>query len=204
VDIIEVWVGRIGGAVGVLALGVALAGIWRARKQRRGRETGRADRMLRIPTYLLIGIPYFLFCCFLWKPFPIALTLPMRAIALSIGSLLYFPGLILYLWSWATLGRFYNVSSSLGVRLSEDHKLISDGPYGFVRHPMYLGIQVAAIGGIFLYRNWTFVFLFVNFLFLIFRAQREEEALALEFGEQWEAYRRRIPAWIPRLGRIVP
>jgi len=204
VDIIEVWAIRIGGVVGASVLVAALVGIWRATMQMKGRETGRAAWMLRIPTYFLIGIPYFLSCFLLWKPFPITLTLPMQVIALFMGSLLYFPGLILYLWSWVTLGRFYNVSSSLGVRLSEDHVLISDGPYGFIRHPMYLGIQVAAFGGIFLYRNWTFVFLFSNFLFLIFRAQREEEALALEFGEQWEAYRRRIPAWIPKLGRSVP
>jgi protein-S-isoprenylcysteine O-methyltransferase Ste14 len=63
---------------------------------------------------------------------------------------------------------------------------------------MYLGLQVAAIGGLLLYRTWTFVFITVNFLALAIRAKREEQALAMEFGDQWEAYVRCVPAWIPR------
>jgi len=31
------------------------------------------------------------------------------------------------------------------------------------------------------------------------RAKREEQALATEFGEQWETYCQQVPAWIPRI-----
>jgi protein-S-isoprenylcysteine O-methyltransferase Ste14 len=99
------------------------------------------------------------------------------------------------------LGELYTASSGFGVRLHVHHRLITHGPFALVRHPLYLGLQVAALGGLLLYRTWTFVFVTVNFLALVLRAKREEQALAMEFGEQWEAYVGRVPAWIPRLRR---
>ena len=93
----------------------------------------------------------------------------------------------------------YNVSSSFGAQLYADQQLVTRGPFAYVRHPMYLGILVASFGGLLLYRTWTLVFTTLNFLALTVRARREEQALAAEFGEQWEAYRRRVPGWIPRI-----
>jgi protein-S-isoprenylcysteine O-methyltransferase Ste14 len=116
-----------------------------------------------------------------------------------LGVVLYFPGLAFVLWGRLTLGRLYNVSTSLGAPLYTDHRLITHGPFAIVRHPMYLGIGAAAVGGLMIYRTWTLVFLAVNFLGLAVRARREEQALVAEFGEEWRAYCRRVPAWIPRL-----
>jgi protein-S-isoprenylcysteine O-methyltransferase Ste14 len=42
-----------------------------------------------------------------------------------------------------------------------------------------------------------------NILGLVIRARREEQVLAAEFGEQWEAYVQQVPVWIPRLRRQV-
>ncbi len=197
---IEIWFQRIGGIVGVTVLAAALFGIWRASLRKAGRETGDAKRMLRLTTYLLIAIPYFLVCILLWKPIPSFFpSSGLHNISMLVGALFYFLGLMLYLWAWFKLGRYYNVSSGFGVRLFADHRLLTEGPYAIVRHPMYLGLQVAALGGIFLFRSWTFVFLFFNFLFLIIRARREEQALAMEYPELWEKYSRDVPAWLPKL-----
>jgi protein-S-isoprenylcysteine O-methyltransferase Ste14 len=61
--------------------------------------------------------------------------------------------------------------------------------------------MMAAFGGVLIYRTWTLAFLAVNSLFLVIRARREEQALAAEFGAQWEAYCQRVPAWMPRFRR---
>ena len=66
---------------------------------------------------------------------------------------------------------------------------------------MYLGLQMAAVGGLLIYWTWTLAFVTVNFLALVVSARREEEALAAEFGEQWEVYCHQVPAWMPRLCR---
>jgi protein-S-isoprenylcysteine O-methyltransferase Ste14 len=166
-----------------------------------GRTTGVATQVLRLPLQAILGLLWFGLCFVLWRPVPLTLTVPTRTVALVLGVLLYFPGLTLYLWGAKTLGGMYKVSSGLGVQLNVEHRLVTHGPFALVRHPLYLGLQIAAVGGLLLYRTWTFVFVAVNFLGLVIRARREEEALAAEFGEQWKVYAQCVPAWIPRFRR---
>jgi protein-S-isoprenylcysteine O-methyltransferase Ste14 len=124
---------------------------------------------------------------------------PARITALILGSLLYFPGMALTLWGRLALGRMYFVSTGMGAQLFADHRLVTRGPYAIVRHPMYLGITLAAIGGLFLYQTWTMVFFLLLPLGLIRRARIEEKVLEAEFGSQWSDYCRRVPALVPRL-----
>jgi len=63
---------------------------------------------------------------------------------------------------------------------------------------MYVGLMLASVGGLLLYRTWTALWLVVQLPVLVVRAAREEEALAAEFGAAWEAYRDRVPGWLPR------
>ena len=196
---LESQVRRLGALALLITLSTILWGLFRGLRRPAGRRVGQPERIMNAPTYLAIGIPYFGACALLWRPLPLTLSHPARIAALILGALLYFPGLALVLWGRLTLGRMYNVSSSFGARLYADQQLITHGPYALVRHPMYLGILVASFGGLLLYRTWTLVFTALNFLALIVRARREEQALAAEFGEQWKAYCRRVPAWLPRL-----
>jgi protein-S-isoprenylcysteine O-methyltransferase Ste14 len=57
------------------------------------------------------------------------------------------------------------------------------------------------IGSLLQYRTWTIVFLAVQGLVFLSRARREEQALAAQFGAEWEAYRRSVPAFVPRFQR---
>lgn len=190
------------GTLAVLAtLSTILWGLFHGLRRPAGQTAGRPERMLNAPMYLAIGIPYFGACAIMWRPLPLTLSRSMRVVALTLGAALYFPGLALVLWGRLTLGRMYNVSSSLGAQLFADQRLVTRGPFAYVRHPMYLGLLIASFGGLLLYRTWTLVFTTLNFLALIVRARREEQALAAEFGEQWEAYCRRVPGWIPRILR---
>ncbi len=190
---------------GAVALAVFLAlvfvGMARALRRPRGRATGLAGKALRGPVYLLIGIPFFAVAALLWRPLPLALSPSLQALALALGALLYFPGLGLALWGRLALGEMYNVSMAVGVQLHAGHRLVAAGPYAIVRHPIYSGIIMAAWGGLLLYRTWTCVFAAFVFLGLFVRARREEQALAGEFGPEWDAYCRRVPGWLPRLRR---
>jgi len=196
---IEYWLGWAGAAALVPFLGAALLGIARGLSRPRGRATGLARQVLRPAAYLFIDVGFFGLCILLWRPLPISLSALVRSVALALGALLYFPGLALYLWAWQTLGEMYDVSSSLGAQLYANHRLITRGPFAVIRHPMYLGLILAAAGGLSIYRTWTFVFVSISFLGLVLRARREEQALAAEFGQAWQAYCQRVPGWIPRL-----
>jgi protein-S-isoprenylcysteine O-methyltransferase Ste14 len=64
---------------------------------------------------------------------------------------------------------------------------------------MYLGLILTNLGGLLLYRTWTFLILSVGFLGLVLRAWREEQALQAAFGQDWTNYCRQTPAWLPHL-----
>ncbi len=200
--VIEQWMRRFGAVAMVVTLVAIVVGMGRGLRRPRGRMTGQASKILQLPVYVLISIPYFGFCFRLWRPLQLVLSERAHVLILILGALLYFPGLALVLWGRLTLGEMYNVSSGFGVQLYSQHRLITQGPYAYVRHPMYLGLLVAAFGGLLLYRTWTLVFLVANALaVIVFRGRREEQALAVEFGDKWQEYCRRVPALIPRVPR---
>jgi protein-S-isoprenylcysteine O-methyltransferase Ste14 len=196
-DIVEWWVRWVGAVALAVFLGTTFVGLWRGMRRPRKRMTGLARKVMQPLAYLLIGIAYFGTWFILWRQLPLALSPPARIVALTLGALLYFPGLALYLWAWLTLGEMYNVSTSFGAQLYTEHRLIIKGPYSFVRHPMYLGVLAAALGGLLIYQTWTALFVIATFLSLLRRAQHEEQALAAEFSEQWGEYCRRVPGWMP-------
>ena len=200
IDIIEKWITGLGAVAGLVTLAIVMwHGVWRGLRRPAGRTTGIADKVLRAPLQFIIGILWLGACFILWHPILITVSIPARIVSLCLGAMLYFPGLLLYLWGMRTLGGMFKPSSGFGVKLNEDHKLIIHGPFGIVRHPMYLGLHLVSLGGLLIYRTWPLVFVALNFLGIFIRARREEQALAMEFGEQWEAYYREVPAWIPRL-----
>ncbi len=201
-DAVEGWIGGVGIVAGLATLAIALwQGVWRGLQHPAGRTTGLANKVLRAPLQIILGLLWIGLCYVLWRPVPLTCPLRARVIALIFGGPGYFSGLALYLWGAKTLGAMYKPASGFGVQLNAHHRLITHGPFAIVRHPMYLGLQMAALGGLLLYRTWTLLFVTVNFVALIIRARREEQALAAEFGGQWQAYRRQVPAWIPRFHR---
>jgi protein-S-isoprenylcysteine O-methyltransferase Ste14 len=197
---IEIIIRWIGGLLAYVTLAMLLFGIWRGTQRRAGRTTGRSAVWLRSAWFYLVSFLLFFGICYLaWIPLPLVVTLLARAWMLAVGSLLYFPGMSLVLWARLALGKDYFVSTGFGAQLFVEHRLVTSGPFAFVRHPMYMGIFLAALGSLLVYFTWT-TLLFVCFApLLTFRVRREEAALAEEFGEKWQEYRMCVPAFIPRL-----
>jgi protein-S-isoprenylcysteine O-methyltransferase Ste14 len=125
----------------------------------------------------------------------------MRLIAALVGAVLFFPSLGLYLWGMRTLGAMFGAASGFGVRLYAGHRLVTAGPFSIVRHPMYAAVILAGLGGVLIYRTWSMLAFAVGMSGLVFRARREERALAAEFGESWREYAERVPAFLPRRRR---
>lgn len=137
----------------------------------------------------------------LWRPLPVAPGVGGRALAAGTGATALLAGLGLYLAGMAALGPAYDVSSTFGARLHEGQRLITAGPYAVVRHPMYVGLAIAAVGALLLYRTRTTLAYVAALPVLAVRARREDVALADAFGPDWVTYRDRVPAWIPRPSR---
>ena len=197
---------RLAGGFGAAAFMVAMfQGLWRGWHCPMGRVTGPAPEFVRgyargawwfyLPgTVFGVGL-----LRLLWRPIRPALSMRARALALIVGSLLYFPGLAMMLWGRLALGPMYNVSSALGAQLYAEHRLVTSGPFTLVRNPMYVGGVLAELGALLIYRTWATALITLQIPDLLLRTRREEEVLAAQFGEQWEEYRRRVPAWVPRI-----
>jgi protein-S-isoprenylcysteine O-methyltransferase Ste14 len=78
--------------------------------------------------------------------------------------------------------------------------LIQTGPYRFVRHPIYSGILLLALGTAIVFGRVIFLIDAGIILGLLFWKSRiEDRFLAAHFGEAFENYRRRVAALIPWL-----
>lgn len=78
-------------------------------------------------------------------------------------------------------------------------RLITDGPYQVVRHPLYLSMILATIGiSIGMRSIWGLVVTFAIFVPLtVVRAMLEEAALQSKFGSDWEDYAQNNSFLIP-------
>jgi protein-S-isoprenylcysteine O-methyltransferase Ste14 len=82
-------------------------------------------------------------------------------------------------------------------------KLVIEGPYRFVRNPMYIGAGLALIGAGIFYGSWQLLG-YAVFFFLachLFVSLYEEPALRRTFGEAYEAYCRQTSRWWPSFRR---
>jgi protein-S-isoprenylcysteine O-methyltransferase Ste14 len=100
-----------------------------------------------------------------------------------------------------TLGRQWSYSA----RLVQDHRLVTEGPYRLVRHPIYTAMFGKLIATNFAFGHPLGLFA-AGLVFVIgtlIRIRSEEQLLRGAFGSQFEEYARRVPAFIP-LVRGVP
>lgn len=100
-----------------------------------------------------------------------------------------------------TLGRYW----SLHVEIRPEHQLISSGIYGVVRHPIYLSVLLESLS-IPLLGNAYYTLLGTMCLYwpvLFWRLWLEEQAMVEKFGDQYVAYKRRVPAIVPFVGFVT-
>lgn len=201
-ELIQLIIQWFGGLLAFVALGLVLYGIWRGSQRQTGRTTGLGGSWLRSPWLYFASAAFFFGIAYLgWTRLPLVFSTSTRIVMLALGSLLYFPGMSLLIWGRLALGRSYFVSTGLGAQLYSDQQLVTTGPYAFVRHPMYGGLILSAVGSQLIYSTWTTVF-FVCFAPLMFvRAWREELVLSAEFGDEWQEYCKNVPAFIPQFGK---
>jgi len=102
--------------------------------------------------------------------------------------------------SWTgvrALGKQWRIDAGL----NPDHRLIRSGPYSIVRHPIYASMLCLFLGTGLILSSWPLL-LPALALFLIgteIRVRVEDSLLAAQFGDDFAAYKRAIPAYIPWL-----
>ena len=78
--------------------------------------------------------------------------------------------------------------------------LATTGPYARVRHPQYIGFVAIMVGFLVMWPTLLTFAMFPVLLLMYTRlARKEEEHIALQFGDAWREYAARTPRWVPRL-----
>lgn len=110
------------------------------------------------------------------------------------GMVICVAGLALAVWARLVMGAHW----SGAVVLKEKHELIQDGPYRFMRHPVYAGVILALVGSAIIVGELRgFLAPVICFWGLWRRIQEEEAFLSRHFPLEYKDYRRRVKALIP-------
>jgi protein-S-isoprenylcysteine O-methyltransferase Ste14 len=111
-----------------------------------------------------------------------------------VGVALFAVGGTLRLWPVFVLGHRF---SGL-VAIQPEHALVTQGIYGIIRHPSYLGLLLNALGWGLAFRSVVGVLLAALLLLpLLARIHAEERLLRSQFGAEYDAYRARTWRLIP-------
>ncbi|KAF8526943.1 hypothetical protein BU17DRAFT_39924 [Hysterangium stoloniferum] len=115
----------------------------------------------------------------------------------------------LRVWCFKTLGVLFTFE----VTLKPSHKLVTSGPYAYVRHPSYTAILLMVIGAaltcfaggsfaiechiMITHARWLVYYYFTMAVYTMVSLWRrgcvEDDALKDVFGQSWEVYKSRVP-----------
>ena len=164
-----------------------------------GVELSRSPQAIKTPleTGLLVLAWVGFFVPLIWVASP-AFSFAEYALGtgpLVAGVICLVIGLWLFYRSHADLGT--NWSITLEVR--EQHRLITQGVYRRIRHPMYLALALYSIGQALVIPNWVAgpsnVIAFA--ILCALRVRAEERMMVEEFGDEYAAYSARTKRIIP-------
>lgn len=182
-DEVLFWVVFVGG-FGALVWAIKQAGGYKVPDSKRD----RTEPLLAIPSFF-VGI----------------LVVPIVLGYARIGvlpSYLFYPGLLLWIvgfalygWSVKFLGRF----QSGFVRVIAGHRVIQEGPYRLIRHPLYASEILAWIGLGLALQSWValLAILVTSAIFYSNRIRVEERFLVTELGDEYVQYMKRVKRIIP-------
>ena len=116
----------------------------------------------------------------------------------ALGALLILAGIALAGWCIVLFAR---VGKGTLAPWDPTSRLVAVGPYRYTRNPMITGVATTLAGqalmvGSRLIALWFLIFVAINHTYFLLS---EEPGLEDRFGEDYRAYKRQVPRWIPRL-----
>ena len=168
----------------------------RGRKRSRGGDRRRGDRTPVLANFAAFALFFAFLAAFAGN----AEGLVALLLALC-GCLLALAGIALVLWSRAELGSAW----SFVPMADQGTGLVTTGPYRVVRHPIYLGLSMLAMGEALAFGSWPAVAVVFSTIVptFVWRAWAEERLLADTFGQRYAVYRKQTRMIVPRLLRGI-
>lgn len=122
---------------------------------------------------------------------------PLRMTTLLGGVASLVAGLWLFQRSHAHLGTNWSVT----LQVREHHRLVTDGVYQHIRHPMYTALFLYSLGQLLALPNWVAgpSYLVTFGILFAFRIRAEERMMLEEFSADYAAYMARTKRLVPRV-----
>lgn len=142
----------------------------------------------------LIYVAFFFISFVLQKMYPLDRSWLNTKGSQYLGYLLI---LLFCLLAFVAIRKFF-ISKNTLVTIKPATSLQTTGIYRFTRNPMYLSL-LFLYGGIAFFKGnwWTFLLLpLLIAIIQLYVIRNEEEYLQNAFGEQYEAYKKRVRRWI--------
>lgn len=120
---------------------------------------------------------------------------PVRWAGIAVGMM----ALALFVWAHRSLGTNFTIFLSI----REEHNLVTEGPYRYIRHPIYTVFLLLGLCYFLASANALLALCWIGggALFFRWRIPREEALLLDTFGESYQLYMERTNRLFPRLGR---
>ena len=109
--------------------------------------------------------------------------IPGYEVALVVGVVLAWLGLLLRWWSFRTLGPYF----TLVLKTSPEQAVVDRGPYRVLRHPSYTGLLMTVLGCALMVGNWVGLLACSAMVVaaMVYRIRIEERALVGALGETY-------------------
>lgn len=152
--------------------------------------------------YKLVAVSFIPLLLYVFTPWLDFARLPLPMGLRWLGGIMAAAGTALFGWSHQTLGP--NWSGIL--ELSKDHALVTEGPYRYVRHPMYSAFFMLGIGLFLLSANGLIGVTHLGSIILMYlvRVTAEEEMMLGQFGDAYRHYMNKTGRLFPRLRKNDP
>lgn len=148
---------------------------------------------------IIACLPCFIFFVYAFKYIvPEMFTLPRYSLA--IGAALMIAGGWIYFYNMRFLKSFRWMGRNVFGVAKEKDEMITEGAYKYIRHPTYLGC-ILLFYGVFFFIPWIIILVMcISFHgYMVFIHSRiEERELMEKFGDEYRAYMKRTPGFIPR------
>jgi protein-S-isoprenylcysteine O-methyltransferase Ste14 len=109
-----------------------------------------------------------------------------------IASLICLVGTIMSIFVLTYLGRSYSL-------MPEARRLVTSGPYGIIRHPLYVMEELAAIAVLIQFLSFSTAFIFLVHVMIQIQRMKNEEAVLEKAFPEYQAYKSSTARLIPRV-----